>query len=138
MCQGDTVGVEVNGAQDYVWTDIGAIVTDDLAFDTVGVVTEFDVTLEVLGTDIWGCSNVDYLDITVTDSPAPTVSGPGTACVGDAMTFVAQEPDGAVLEWVTAPGGPGDVPLELEALPGVFPVTVMATNAVGCTAATPG
>lgn len=133
VCQGDTVGVEVNGAQDYVWTDIGAIVTDDLAFDTVGVVTEFDVTLEVLGTDIWGCSNVDYLDITVTDSPAPTVSGPGTACVGDAMTFVAQEPDGAVLEWVTAPGGPGDVPLELEALPGVFPVTVMATNAVGCT-----
>ena len=81
-CAKDTVGVEVNGAQDYVWTDIGAIVTDDLAFDTVGVVTEFDVTLEVLGTDIWGCSNVDYLDITVTDSLSAHSVGSGNGVRG--------------------------------------------------------
>ncbi len=133
VCQGDTVTVQVQGAQSYLWNDAGSIVSEELDWDTVGVVTEFDVTLSVTGTDIYGCSNSAGLDIEVTDSPDPEVSGPGSACVGDTLQFTAFEPDGADLEWVTLPGGDGGVPLELIAVEGVFPVTVLATNPVGCT-----
>ena len=133
VCQGDTVEVEVSGAQDYSWFDGGAIVSDDLQTSVVDVVTEFDVTLDVVGTDVFGCSNSASLDILVTDSPDPEVDGPGSACVGDLMVFSASEPDGADLQWQTGPGGDGAVPLELEAVPGIFPVTVLATNAFGCT-----
>ena len=133
VCQGDTVGVEVFGAQNYTWSDAGGIASDNLGLDTVAVVTEFDVTLDVTGTDVFGCVNTASLDIVVTDSPDPQVAGPGTACVGDEMTFTASEPDGADLAWQTAPGGDGDLPLVLTAVEGVFPVTVLATNDVGCT-----
>lgn len=135
VCQGDTVTVTANGAMDYQWYDAGAIVSDELWWDTVAVVTEFDVGITVQGTDIFGCVNTADLDITVTDSPDPEVVGPGSACVGDTLIFTASEPDGATLEWQTAPGGDGAVPLELMAVEGVFPVTVLATNAVGCTRA---
>ncbi len=133
VCQGDTVTVEATGALNYVWTEAGAIVSEQLYWDTVGVVTEFDVSIEVTGTDVFGCVNAATLDIEVTDSPDPEVVGPGSACVGDALTFTATEPEGADLEWQTLPGGDGDVPLVLEAVEGVFPVSVLATNAAGCT-----
>ena len=99
VCQGDTVEVEVSGAQNYSWFDGGAIVSDDLQTSIVDVVTEFDVTLDVVGTDVFGCSNSASLDILVTDSPDPEVNGPGSACVGDLMEFTASEPDGADLQW---------------------------------------
>ena len=133
VCQGDTVTVGVTGALDYVWTDNGVFVSDQLYWDTIGVVTEFDVSIDVTGTDVFGCVNSATLGIAVTDSPDPEVVGPGAACVGDALTFTASEPDGADLEWQTGPGGSGDVPLELLAVEGVFPVSVLATNSAGCT-----
>lgn len=133
VCQGDTVAVEVSGAQDYQWFDMGAIVSDQLYWDTVGVVTEFDVTIAVTGTDIYGCSNTASLDIEVTDSPDPAVVGPGSACVGDELVFTASEPEGAALEWQTSSGGDGGLPLTLVAVEGVFPVSVLATNIAGCT-----
>ena len=132
VCQGDTVTVEVEGAQQYAWTDAGAIVSDNLFLDTVAVVTEFDATIDVVGTDVFGCVNTAFFDIEVTESPDPEVAGPGSACVGDTLVFSSFEPDGADLEWLTGPGGDGALPLELPAAEGVFPVTVMATNSAGC------
>lgn len=133
VCQGDTVSVQAQGAQDYQWTDAGAIVSDQLFWDTVGVVTEFDVTIQVTGTDVYGCVNTASLDISVTDSPNPAVVGPASACVGDSLVFAASEPDGAVLNWLSGSEGDGTDPLELLAVEGLFPVTVLATNEAGCT-----
>ncbi len=80
LCDGSTVILTANGAQNYVW-DNG--VQNGVAFQQ-GVST---VVYTVTGTDINGCSNDDQVAVTI--YPLPVVDGNDeTACFGTDVTLM--------------------------------------------------
>ncbi|MCR9172763.1 MAG: lamin tail domain-containing protein [bacterium] len=76
VCEGENVTLTGSGADTYAW-DNG--VTDGVAFAATTT-----TTYTVTGTDQFGCTGVDSVEITVTPAPATTLAAQPTVCDSDA------------------------------------------------------
>ncbi|MFT4644179.1 MAG: gliding motility-associated-like protein, partial [Planctomycetota bacterium] len=83
VCLGDSVQLNVNGASTYVWSPNTSL-TDDTLSNPLSYSIN-DIQYFVTGIDVNGCSNIDSLDLTVSNVFA-SFDFP-TACLGDAVFF---------------------------------------------------
>ena len=93
ICAGDSVTFNGSGAVTYSW-DNG--VTENVPFTPAGT-----LLYHVTGFDLFGCSNVDSVTVTVNQIPIATMSGPSMACDLDAPFTLVGTPAGGTFS------GPG-------------------------------
>ena len=89
ICAGETVILNANGAQTYVWSNGTA--------NGAGYIPTSTATLNVVGTDANGCTNSDQLTVTV--NPVPTVNGGAdqVVCLGETVVLTAN--GAATIQW---------------------------------------
>lgn len=132
ICEGESVTLSGNGAQNYVW-DNGVV--DGTSF-TPGSTT----TYSVVGTDANGCINADQVTINVETAPTPTFAGDElNGCSPHAIEFTNTTGAGTNCSWDFGDGiqvfGCGTVNHIYET-PGIYTVTLTIENAAGCTGTT--
>ncbi len=83
ICIGDSVQLQVTGANNYLWTPNNDINSNTISNPTVYpiILTEYIVT----GTDINNCSNKDTININVNSLPILTTSNDSVICDGDTI-----------------------------------------------------
>ncbi|MCB9189731.1 MAG: gliding motility-associated C-terminal domain-containing protein [Flavobacteriales bacterium] len=127
ICYSDTVLVSVTGAVDYAWWPNMNIIDTTAAITAVHPADS--MTYFVVGTDIYGCSNLDSVRILVNQLPNAFAGLDDTICFGDTTQLSAS--GGVMYLW-----SPNDsITDNLIADPFVFPaittdytVTVTDTN----------
>jgi hypothetical protein len=94
MCEGDSVQLEVHGAQTYDWTPSGSLSseTDSIVWATPGSTT----TYNVLGTDTnSGCTDEKDITITVYNQPNVTIGNFANRCINSGtLTLTSGSPSG--------------------------------------------
>lgn len=69
LCNGDTIQLMPTGGLSYVWMDDPSM-SDSTVMDPL-VWPSSDITYTVIGTDVNGCSDTGYVDVTVFALPTP-------------------------------------------------------------------
>lgn len=119
VCFGTTVTLNGSGAIGYIW-DNGVV--DGVPFiQAVGT-----VTYSIIGTDVYGCSNNDQVDVTVNPLPVIVAGVDQTLCSGTVVTLNASGANGYVWDNGIIDGVPF-VPAV-----GTLTYTVTGTDANSC------
>ena len=136
------------GMTNYTWTvSAGGTITAGAGTNSITVTwtTAGLKTITVSYTDANGCNaaSPSVYNVTVSSLPAPTITGPATACIGSIGNVYTTQPGMTNYIWIvsaggaiTAGGGPGNntVTVTWNTL-GAQTVSVNYTNGNGCTAA---
>ena len=78
ICTGDSTILTVSGATRYLWSTA----------DTVTTITIRETgTYTVVGTNLFGCSSIDSITVTVHEFPSVTISGEDTVTMGSSDTL---------------------------------------------------
>jgi len=80
ICAGNSVSLTVSGADSYLWSNLS---TDSIITVNPTTTTTYSVT----GTNIYGCSDLDTLIITVIDANLNTSAIPDSICLGSSSTL---------------------------------------------------
>ena len=123
VCSGTAVTLSGTGASTYTW-DNG--ITNGIAF-TQAVGT---ITYTVIGTAA-GCTGTDQVMVTVNPNPVPIINGPSTYCTGNFALLSTSSPF-ATYTWST-----GALTPTINATVANNPISVVVTNAFGCSGTSP-
>lgn len=124
VCEGENVTLTGSGADTYQW-DNGVV--DNVAFAATAT-----TTYEVIGTDQFGCTATDSVEITVTAAPATTLAAQPTVCDSDvAFTLSGGTPAGGTYSGTGVSNGDFDPSVSGA---GTFTITYSYTDSIsGCT-----
>jgi hypothetical protein len=124
VCEGESITLNGTGASTYQW-DNGA--TDGVAFPATTTTTYL-----VIGTDQFGCTGTDSIEITVTPAPSTTLATQPTVCDSDvAFTLSGGTPAGGTFSGTGVSNGDFD-----PATSGIGTFTIMYSyldTVTGCT-----
>jgi gliding motility-associated-like protein len=143
LCEGQSTTLTASGATSYTWFDGTTTLTGAIQTITPAATTTYTVT----GTDGNSCSATTTVTVTVNALPAePQVAPVPNICEGSDIIGTLLNTEIGVNYSLNGnppliPGTGGDiqVPLPTGTLaPGTYPVTVVATNAAGCSSSTTG
>jgi hypothetical protein len=123
VCAGDSVTFTGSGADTYAW-DNG--VTDNVPYTPAS-----SAMYHVTGTDMYGCTNVDSVMVSVNALPAVALSGPAMVCDLDGAYTLAGTPAGGTY---IGPGVTGNSFNPAAATAGTHTLVYSYTDSVGCTA----
>ena len=137
LCSGSNATLTASGGTNYTWSNgmMGSSIT------VAPVVT---TTYYVTVTNAFGCSDNDSIKVTVLPRPAPTVTGPNTACFGATNNSYTTQAGMSGYSWtvssggtITSGAGTNTVTVTWNVL-GAQNISVSYTNGNGCIAAAPG
>ncbi|MEM6261708.1 MAG: PKD domain-containing protein [Bacteroidota bacterium] len=96
ICKGESLALQVSGAESYLWTSQNGGSLGEGALLTVS--PQVKTTYLVEGKDFWGCRSSGSLTIDVREAPELTVEAiPATICKGERVTLMAN--GGLQYEW---------------------------------------
>ena len=96
ICIGDSIQLQVTGANNYLWTP-----NNDINSNTISNPTVYPITLTeyiVTGTDLNNCSNQDTIQVLVNNLPIIITSNDTSICYGDSIIISAT--GGASYQWL--------------------------------------
>lgn len=82
ICNGNTVSLSANGANNYTWNTLATT-------STISVNPNSTTTYSVMGTDANGCSATAVTTVTVNSVPSINISGPSVICNGNSVSLTA-------------------------------------------------
>jgi gliding motility-associated-like protein len=120
VCSGDSVQLNVNGANTYSWSPISS------SASSVWVKPAATTNYSVIGTNSFGCSDTSGVTITVNTSPIVTISATKPIiCFPDTTTLIAS--GAGTYTWST-----GSNSSVITATPGIGPSSFTVTGSNGC------
>lgn len=134
VCSGSNVVLQAFGGTNYLWSN-------GMTGSQITVAPLATTTYYVTVTNAEGCSGSDSVLVTVLPGPTPTLSGPGTICLGTNNAVYTTETGKSNYTWtvtggtITAGAGTPSVTVTWNTL-GAQSIGVNYANAQGCMAAT--
>ena len=117
---GTSVNLFATGAENYIWSP--ATFLDDPTSGMPICTPEIDITYEVIGTDIFGCTSIDSVTIMVLFPQLPLIldfeASDTTIFVGEQITF-NNTTSGPISEWLWTFEG-GNPELSVDSIPGLI------------------
>ncbi len=87
ICIGSSTPITATGGTSYNWSPSTAL--SSTVGSTVSASPTITTTYNVIGTDIWGCTNTDNIVITVVNAPLANAGTDTTVCFGESVQFAA-------------------------------------------------
>ncbi len=136
LCSGQTTTLTASGASSYTWT-AGVNPSNSATVTASPTNTVTPASYTVTGSDVNGCVNSAVATISVTTTPAITISGSSTVsiCIGGSKVITAA--GATTYTWSPATGLSGTSGASVTANPTVTTVYSVNGTASGCGGATP-